>query len=499
MLRQSFRISFSPESLSFQIIVTFLFSVIAGIIILNFSPIRALGILAAPILIFVMLKRPEIALLGILIATSSFIDESLLPMLTMGGISLHIPDLLLLGSLGLIIIRWLAEPEFKLVHTPLDLPLIIFYVVTLLASIIAILQSNLDIQTALRETRTLTYYLTFFIVTNLVRERRQLNLLVEGIIFLSTIVAVLIVAQYLLGDSAEVLPGYLGSLQSASSVFEGVSRIVPPGRSIVLVSFVSILCIMVSEKLKPQEWLKFLQFGLLGLALLFTFLRSYWAVLILVFILMLYLFRGADKKKLVGWSLVVALTAVMIFLPIFANIDSPVARLVGASVDRFNTLFNIGTFQGEDSSLNWRMIENGYAISTIESHPLLGLGMGFTYRPWDSRIDQPGGDFDFRKFIHNGHLWILLQSGFLGYFSLMWLSFAFLWRGFKYWRNIENDRLRAIMLGFTLVYVAVLISAFVNGTFMGWYWTPVIGIVMGVNEVILHSHNQPNVDTLSKQ
>jgi O-antigen ligase len=119
--------------------------------------------------------------------------------------------------------------------------------------------------------------------------------------------------------------------------------------------------------------------------------------------------------------------------------------------------------------------------------------MGARYRPLDFRIDQRNPSrrtFDFRGFIHNGHLWILLQSGLIGYLSLMWLSLAFLIRGFRYWRSIANDRMRGVVLGFTLVYLAVLIAAVANSTFTRFYWTPVIGLIMGINEVILRKFRQ---------
>jgi hypothetical protein len=50
--------------------------------------------------------------------------------------------------------------------------------------------------------------------------------------------------------------------------------------------------------------------------------------------------------------------------------------------------------------------------------------------------------------------------------------------------------MRAVMLGFSLVYLAVLIAAVANSTFMQWRWTPVIGIIMGINEVILRKDGQ---------
>ncbi|HUV67628.1 MAG TPA: O-antigen ligase family protein [Sedimentisphaerales bacterium] len=436
-------------------------------------------------MIYAVLKRPEIGLLGILIATSSIVFEDQLPLLSLGGISLHIPDLLLLSLLGLIVLRWLVEPEFKIVRTPLDWPLLIFYAVTLLSTFIAILKSSVEAQTALRATRVLSYYLTFFIVTNLVRDRRQLNFLLNSLFLLATIVAAAMIVQFLLGDSVQLLPGRVETLNTQGTMYEDITRILPPGWPIVLVSFVAIFCIQVLEEFKPPGWLKFLQCGLLGMALLVTFLRSYWAVLIMVFFLLAYLCRGYDRRRLIGWGLVVICSAAMILLFVTSDPESRAARLAGASFDRLGTLASSETFQGQDSSLNWRKIENGYAFSTIASHPLIGLGMGFTYRPWDPRLDVPGSNYDFRKHIHNGHLLILLQSGLLGYLGFMWLSLAFLMRGFRYWRSIANDRMRGVVLGFTLVYLAVLIAAWVNSTFMQWRWTPVIGIIMGTNEIIL--------------
>jgi O-antigen ligase len=446
--------------------------------------------LAAALFTYATLKRPEIALVGILIATSSIVFEEQLPIVFLGGVSFHIPDILLLGLLGLIAVRWLVKPEFKIVRTPLDRPLLIFYGVTLLSTFIAIFQSSVDVVDARRAMRVLSYYLTFFVVTNLVRELRQLLSLLNGLFLLATIVAAAMIVQFFLGHTVQLLPGRVESL---ATQYEDVTRILPPGWSIILISFVAVFCILVLEKNKPRSLLKFLQCGLLGIALLFTFLRSYWAALIIVFFLLGYIFRRYDRRRLIRWGLVAIFSAAMILLVIFSDPGSRAARLVGASMDRLGTLGRSGTFQGEDSSLNWRKIENRYALSTIASHPLIGLGMGARYRPRDPKLDQRsprGYAVDLRGLIHNGHLKILLQSGLLGYLSLMWLSFVFLMRGFRYWRGIASDRMRGVVLGFTLAYLVVLIAAVANSTFMQWRWTPVIGIIMGINEVILMKFRQ---------
>ena len=88
-------------------------------------------------------KRPDVALLGILIATSSIIFENRLPLIPIGIGSLHIPDFILLELLAVIIVRGLVASDFKIIRTSLDWPLLAFYVVALFSTFMAISQSSL--------------------------------------------------------------------------------------------------------------------------------------------------------------------------------------------------------------------------------------------------------------------------------------------------------------------------------------------------------------------
>lgn len=492
MQRRNIRKSFWSSSLLFQIIVACVFGLTLGIACGYFSGSLVFGGMAAVLLVYAILKRPEIALLGILITTASIVFEEQLPMVSV-GISLHIPDFLLLGSFGLIALRWVVEPEFKIVRTPLDWPLLIFCGVNLLATFVAIFQSSLETEEARRGIRVLSYYLAFFVVTNVVRERRQLNFLLGGLFLLATVVAVAMIAQYLVGTSVAIIPGYVQNLKTQSSSYENVVRILPPGVSIVLLAFVTNLCTLILEKFTPARWLKVTQIGLLGMAFSLTFLRSFFAALVMVLFLLWFIIRGPDRQKFFNWGVVSVFLAVVILLFVSSVQNPGATSFVSASVDRYSTLFEPETFQGQDSSLNWRKIENGYAIRAIMSHPWIGMGVRFMYRPWDYRLDGAHPDplaFDFRRFIHNGHLWILLQSGLLGYASLTWLSIAFLMRGFKYWRSVSDLHLQGVVLGFALFYLVILIAAVANSTFMQWNWVSVIGIIMGINETILNKFKE---------
>jgi hypothetical protein len=464
-------------------------SVAAGLLLavacVKLSPLLVLCGMAAVLFSVVMLKRPEFGLLGILVATSSIIFENQLPQLSAGGISLHIPDLLLLGLLGLIVIRLLVEPEFRPIRTRLDWPIVIFFGITLVATLIGVAHSSVGAMEARRMIRCMAYYLAFFVVTNLVRERRQLTFLLNGISALAAIVAAAMVAQFVLGDSVRLISGYVNSLTTPNSMYGDITRIVPPGWSIIVVSCVSAIAILAMAEFRARDWLSLCQCGLMGAAILVTFLRSYWAALIAVLLLLLVIVRGQSRQRLIALSALVIVVASLVLLLASSDPDSRAAKLVSASVARISTLGQSGTYQGRDSSVSWRLVENRYAFASIAAHPLIGLGMGARYRPFDRRLDASNSAYDFRKHIHDGHLWLILDTGLLGYLAFLWLSLAFLVRGFAHWKGVVDRRLRGVVLGFTLVYLAVFIAAVVNSTFVQWSWTPVIGIIMGINEVIL--------------
>lgn len=482
MLSQRVRPFSRLYSRPFHLVIAGGTGLLLGVASLWLSPVLVLGALVAVFLAIAVLKRPEIALLGVLGATSSIVFEDRLPLVPIGVGSLHIPDVFLLALLGLIVLRWLVEPDFKIVRTPFDWPLLAFYGLTLLSTVIAILRSSVGFNMAFRGVRVVTYYLTFFVVTNLVREGRQILLLLRGLFLLATVVAVAMIAQFLLGGAVSILPGRVETLTTQGVSYGGIARILPPGQSIVLGTFVVATVTLVLDRFRLVSTLRFIQWCFLGLGLLLTFNRSSWVAIAVALLFLMCLVRGQNRKRLVGWGLVVALSAAIILLPVLAEPGSRLARLASASMERLGTLAGVGKVLA-DSSFQWRYPEYEHALPQVVSHPLLGLGLGARYRSRDPRLDWEG--FEGGAYIHNGHLWIMMKSGLLGYLSLMWLSLNFLLRGFKCWQLIPDVRMKGTVLGFTLTYLGMLLIAVVDPVLMTWSWTPVIGLMVGLNEAIL--------------
>lgn len=235
---------------SMQAVLQILAAVIAGLAIgygsLEYTPVAVIGILTGFLLFFIVLKRPETVLIGILILTSSILFEDQMPRISF-GVSLHLSDIFLFGMLGLTAIRYLMEKDFTPVRTPLDVPLLIFIGVTIVSTLMAVYQSSVEAEMARRSIRVFSYYLTFFIVTQLVRDRSQLKLLLICILSLAIVVAIAMVAQFMLGSSVQILPGRVEALVTQDATFDDITRILPPGWSTVMISFMAVVCLLAEE------------------------------------------------------------------------------------------------------------------------------------------------------------------------------------------------------------------------------------------------------------
>jgi O-antigen ligase len=465
-------------------IIACVIGLLMGLAILWLSPVWTLVGLIGVILIIVSFKRPELIFLGYLIVRSTIIDENILPRLSIGVGRLVFTDLFLLYLFAIVLIRLLAEPNFKIIHTVLDLPILAFVGIALLSSLLAILQSRVTIYDSLGDIRITISYLLFFPVVYLIRGDQQLQVIFKGIIILAGIVALTMIAQFIFGESIHILPGRVETLGTEGVSFMGVTRIIPPGESLVFVAFITLTVLIAVDKLQWKNIWIVLLWGLSGVGVVLTFKRNLWiAVLISMFLLAL-LSWGKVRLKMVVGILLVFTVATFVFLPFLSQPGSEIYKLAIGAIDRIASLGNPQTYEDPNSSLRWRDFETQYALPQIISHPILGLGLGARYRPF-----VPGKDSllnNLQRFIHNGHLGIMVKSGLPAYLFFLAFSLISIIRGFKFWRLITDRQSKAILLGFSLSYLGILIGSIVSAMIVKTAWTPIIGIMFGINEVVIN-------------
>lgn len=445
------------------------------------SPSIALALVVGLFGLAGVIVRPELGLLAILVVTSTVVPEESIPLLPIGVGSLNMADVMLLGMFGLMAMRKLSGGGFRMVDSPLALPMLAFLGTALLSTLVAIAQGSVASTMAVREIRTISYYLCFFLVLGLVPDARRALFLVRGIMLLATLVAAAMVVQYLVGASYQLLPGRVEDVAGQATTLSSVTRILPPGQSLVLVGPVILIVTLALAKFSPLRLLQVGQLALLSLALLFTFNRNFWVALGLAVLLLAILAGSGTRRRLAIWAVVAVAAAIPTVIISVEAPGSPVARMMDAVLSRAGTLGSGDTL--EEDSLQMRYVENSYAIPQLLSHPGLGLGMGAQYRPLVQGVDYEL--FDGRGYVHNGHFWIMMKAGMLGYAFFLWLSLAFIIRSLRGWRRVADPRLQVIVLGFALSYVGILAAAVVAPIFTQWFWVPIIGIIMGVNEAIL--------------
>jgi hypothetical protein len=468
-----------------QIALAVVVGLTLGSLSLMLSPVFVLVALAGAGGAILVLKRPELFLLGILVFSSTIIEEANVPTLNLFVLNLYITEAFLIAGFVLIIARALAERNFKLIRTPLDGLLIGFLVIAMLTTLRGIF-SGVEMSVAISEIRIVTYYATFFVVTNLVRDESQLKLLIYGMFGLALVVASAMFLQFTLGDSIQILPGRVEHLVTTGAVYDEVTRIVSVGEGLVLVAFITMMTIVCFSKFTFRAGLGFLLAGWVGMAVIITFNRNFWIAVILAMFALFWILPRHQRSQMIGWWIGAAVMVVIVLLSVFALPGGERAQtLVTASADRMFSLADGANYESDASTLRWRNFEYEYAVPTILENPLIGIGLGARYRPTLDGVD--GYEFNGQHYIHNAHLWILMKTGVPGYAFFMALGLVFVGRGLRYWSRIASPLMKGTILGYVLTYLGVMVGSIVNPIFMQWYWTPILGIMMGTNEVILRN------------
>lgn len=447
-----------------------------------FIVILALIVLAAAI---VVLKKPEWGILGFLALTSTVLESESNPGVSIGFGHIYLSDMLVFFPFALILWNLMFRLEVKFVRTPLDVPLSMFIVVALVSTGIAMLRETVTLKACLGPVRDVVNYAIFFSVTNLVRSEKQLKLVAGGIIVFAVMVSIVMMVQYALGTVLPFLPGRVEVLSTEGARYSSVTRIIPPGYSIVFVGFVTACAIWFFDITRRRSWAMALPIFITGVGVLLTFKRHFWGALVVIFLIMLLLSNRKEVQRILirGVATMAVLVVATYFVLNYTGSVGP--NLIKGATDRLLSLTQSNTYDDPDSSLRWRDFENQYAMYNFFSHPVVGVGLGTRYRPWVPTRDWE--NFDGRSYIHSGVFWLLLRTGSLGFVFMIWLMSTYVIRGFKYWRLIPNTTYGAYVIGFTLSTVGMLMGNWVEPLISEWYWTGVTAVMMGVSELMIRT------------
>jgi O-antigen ligase len=452
--------------------MSIILAVFVGLFTIKLGMLYSLGLLASVMIFIATLKYPEFIILLIIGCVSRLLPAQFNYYLEVAGRGFFLTDFLFFSLLAVMFLKLLA-----------DIPLLVLGVAVITGAATATFIHNINFSDTTPEARILLYYLIFFPVTNLIRSKGQLNRLVRGLFLIGILMALVMIVQAIFGTSINLIDK--STLMGSGELV----RFFNPGFLLVHLTLMVLLCGLALRVDHHRRYLKLALIIVLGIALLLTLGRNLLVSTALSLGVLAFLLRKRQLPRLVVNGIFIAAAAFGIFGAIqILGIVPNIFRYFSLYISRFTQLFTANLLSPEDN-LGWRWNEILFAWPKLMDNPILGIGLHTPYRPPFYVGDK------ITNFIHNAYLMLWLRTGLLGLIAFLWLSFRFLSRGFRYWRSISDRLAREIVLGLTLGYLSMVISNLVAPTLVSDLNTALIGVILGINEVI-YIHFRPQAKRL---
>ena len=423
--------------------------------------------------VLLLWHRPELGLLGILFLAANFLPLDIVDIrLPIGG-GLELRDLLTLGLFGLLVFRGLSRKTLEIPWWSVGAPLTVFMALVLFSAAYALLWQGVESHWVFAELRDLSAYALFFITAWSLGKPRHLTTILIGLFVIADLTASIIFIQQFLGVSRPLLPAmaasYWGIWLEGSAGSFGSVRVVPPSH--VLVYFAMLIAggLAIFETRRKLRAGLVIQFGLLGLALLLTYTRAQWIATAIALALMAMVLVPMYKAQigrfaLLSIPLVLILSGLMGFGLQGLMQGTPVLKLLS---DRATTLLTPDETI-DSRSLQWRIFENEEALQSIMQHPLLGVGLGNSYRDlttlqgeadgWFTNNSLAAGEVSrFTRYVHSSYIWIPVKMGIPAFVIFIWFCAALLVAGWRLMRNLPERQMKGVVLAIVTGFIGLLV------------------------------------------
>ncbi len=370
--------------------------------------------------------------------------------------SITVVHLVTLAMLAAWLIKMNSLGEFKLMKTPLDLPILLFLGIAVAATLTSIYPHASRIELY----RIINYVLLYYVVVSNIKSKPQIKRIVTLVILVGTGLAIYGLFSYFSGiEKIYTLDKkyYLGMVTSTyvnhNHIGGYFELAIPLGIGLLLASQ------YLPGRTKKGKILRARLTAILFIAatitmtvaLVFTYSRGAWmgflgsmVVLGIIVSFGLKIFKDWSKLKKWGTLAVVALIIVSSFLLMPTKVKQRAATLFE---------FKGGTFK--DMSLQARLIVNRNTLEMIKDYPILGTGPGtFTilypkYR--DSRLRV------FMNAVHNDYLQYGEEMGIFGLGSFIAILVLFFKKNLNLVKNVGDKYLQGLTIGFLVSVAAIAI------------------------------------------
>jgi hypothetical protein len=457
-------------------------------------------------LVFLLWHRPELGLLALIFLTSSLVPADVVDLrLPIGG-GLDLRDLVLIGILGLLILRGLSHKALSVPWWRVGTPLLLFLGFALFSTLYALFYQHVKPNWVFSDLRVVLFYCVFFVTGWSVTNRRQLVTVLIGLFFLADLLAGVLILQQFLGMNHPLLAAMsysnwrIYAEKTSGSGSFGMVRIMPPG--VVLVYFVMIaaFCLMIFTPHSRHLRIIFaLQFVYLNFGLLLTYTRALWIAAASALGLVLIVLFPVYKAHLIRYLVIGLPFLGLLFGLLGAKLEQSISNseLASASIERVLSILTPGKTL-ESDSLQWRIFETEEGLRSVSQHLLLGVGLGNSYRrvttfQGESRGIRTGHSLaageisSLTRFVHNSYLSIAVKMGLPALACFLWFCVSLVVNSGQLFKNLSDEQLRAIALAVLAGFVGLMLWSIFHQHFIQTESTAIVGLMAGLAASLPHT------------
>lgn len=461
--------SFSIQNLTlkiFGVLFVLVVSVFSGLLAVVLPYWFVIAMALVPLFLVLAWVFPGYALVFLLLVAGGFLPDAFLPRLPIAGGTLQPQEIFLVIIAAVLVMK--RSQDHKLLERirPYFWPIFTLMALAFISAVVSKFYLRLQTSDIVDELRPFLFWIYALLVPLAINDKADFKRFLKAVVIAAMVLALAQTLQALL--AFPLIHG--GRIEEASVGFtdyQNAIRSTVPGIYLILFALLFVFAGYLHGK--RSFWFTMAAAGLFITALLFTYGRSLWGATIMGLLLLGWQagFARFWKVLLLGIAALVLLVTTL-FL---AKPDTYVALR-----DRALSISSEGTHK---SSLGWRFEENGFAWKAFQRSPLVGIGLGANYKPV-LLIDTEQDWQSERRFMHNGHLYVLVKLGAVGAGVLIWLLAHYFLHARRLLRRASDDNDRVLVMASITLLPMLLITANIRPEWMTYPSVAVLATVMGL-------------------
>ena len=286
----------------------------------------------------------------------------------------------------------------------------------------------------------------------------------------------------------------------------GSVRIIPPGNMLMFFMMSIALCLMVfAWDNRRLRVLALLQFVFLSFALILTYTRAQWIAIIIVLGLVLIVYISMNMRQLT-WYITLGTSVLLLTLSLgsffVTDLQQGLERipLVRGIVDRIADSLK-SSDNLEISSLEWRGFEAEQAWRSLSKQPLLGVGLGNSYRDITLLRGEARGYKGslakgtytrFTRYVHSSYVYIAVKMGLPALLFFLTFCAVFLVKSWQLFRALSDGPPKDIVLAIVAGFMGLLVWTTIYSDFVKTSSVAVVGLMVGMVAAIHNIYMCPS-------